>query len=192
MRKSHVSAVAVAVATVLTASQASYAQEAATESGSGLDGPMEEIVVTAQKREESIQSVPLSVAAFSGTALARSGVDSALELSRLVPNMNISRAAQTAAVRLVIRGVGAIGNTAIDPSIGTFLDGVYVPRPGALFGQFNDIAAVEVLRGPQERFSAGIRQSVASCCARPARRTNSAAAPSCSSAATTNSVSWAP
>ncbi len=149
MRKSHVSAVAVAVATVLTASQASYAQEAATESGSGLDGPMEEIVVTAQKREESIQSVPLSVAAFSGTALARSGVDSALELSRLVPNMNISRAAQTAAVRLVIRGVGAIGNTAIDPSIGTFLDGVYVPRPGALFGQFNDIAAVEVLRGPQ-------------------------------------------
>ena len=52
-------------------------------------------------------------------------------------------------MRLTIRGVGASSNSAIDPSIGTFLDGVYVPRPGSLFGALNDIESAEVLRGPQ-------------------------------------------
>jgi iron complex outermembrane receptor protein len=45
--------------------------------------------------------------------------------------------------------VGAAGNSAIDPSIGTFIDGVYVPRAGSLFGAMNDISSAEVLRGPQ-------------------------------------------
>jgi iron complex outermembrane receptor protein len=110
---------------------------------------MEEIVVTAQKRVESVQDVPLSVAAFSGETLARAGVNTVLDLQRLVPNMNITRGGQTANVRLTIRGIGAAGNSAIDPSVGTFVDGIYVPRPGALFGAFNDMAGVEVLRGPQ-------------------------------------------
>jgi iron complex outermembrane receptor protein len=110
---------------------------------------MEEIVVTAQKRVESAQDVPLSVAAFSGETLARAGVNTVLDLQRLVPNMNITRGGQTANVRLTIRGIGAAGNSAIDPSVGTFVDGIYVPRPGALFGAFNDMAGVEVLRGPQ-------------------------------------------
>ena len=121
----------------------------AQEATAGAPGAIEEIVVTAQKRVESAQDVPLSVAAFSGETLQRAGVTSILELQRLVPNMAITRGAQTSNVRLTIRGIGAAGNSAIDPSVGTFVDGIYVPRPGALLASFNDMAGVEVLRGPQ-------------------------------------------
>jgi iron complex outermembrane receptor protein len=121
----------------------------AQEATAGAPGEIEEIVVTAQKRIESAQDVPLSVAAFSGDTLERAGVNTVLDLQRLVPNMAITRGAQTANVRLTIRGIGAAGNSGIDPSVGTFVDGVYVPRPGALLTSFNDMAGVEVLRGPQ-------------------------------------------
>jgi len=143
MRTVRLSAISAAVTFALVSANAAHAQEAepAVE--------MEEIIVTAQKRVESVQDVPLSVAAFSGKTLENAGVTSVLELPRLVPNMTITRAAQTANVRLTIRGIGAAGNSAIDPSVGTFVDGIYVPRPGALFASFNDMAGVEVLRGPQ-------------------------------------------
>ena len=80
---------------------------------------------------------------------SQAGVNSVLDLPRLVPNFNVMRGTQTANVRLSIRGVGASSNSAIDPSIGTFIDGVYVPRPGSLFGALNDLSGAEVLRGPQ-------------------------------------------
>ena len=146
VRARRVSTLAIAVAAA-TAAHAAWAAESTA--GEAPTGPLEEIVVTAQRREQTLQDVPLSVQAFSGDTLALAGVDSTLELPRLVPNLNIARASQTANVRLSIRGVGAAGNSAIDPSIGTFVDDVYVPRPGALFGAFNDMASVEVLRGPQ-------------------------------------------
>jgi iron complex outermembrane receptor protein len=145
MRKVNLSAVSMAVAVALAGAGSARAQE-----GSGaVPAEMEEIIVTAQKRVESAQDVPLSVAAFSGETLQTAGVTSVLDLQRLVPNMAITRGAQTANVRLTIRGIGAAGNSGIDPSVGTFVDGVYVPRPGALLTSFNDMAGVEVLRGPQ-------------------------------------------
>ncbi|MCM2311980.1 MAG: TonB-dependent receptor, partial [Steroidobacteraceae bacterium] len=145
MRNTSLSAVSAAVAVALAAVATARAQE-----GSGSTPvEMEEIIVTAQKRQESVQDVPLSVAAFSGETLATAGVSSVLDLQRLVPNMAITRGAQTANVRLTIRGIGAAGNSGIDPSVGTFVDGVYVPRPGALLTSFNDMAGIEVLRGPQ-------------------------------------------
>jgi iron complex outermembrane receptor protein len=147
MRKLHASSVTAAVAAVLAASQGASAQDAFPDPGASAG--VEEIVVTAQRREESIQDVPLSVQAFSGATLVEAGVDSVLDLPRLAPNFNAMRGTQTANVRLSIRGVGASSNSAIDPSIGTFIDGVYVPRPGSLFGSLNDIASAEVLRGPQ-------------------------------------------
>ncbi|HXW09917.1 MAG TPA: TonB-dependent receptor [Steroidobacteraceae bacterium] len=140
---------AAAVAAILTTGQALQAQAAELPGAAGAAGDVEEIIVTAQRREESIQDVPLSVQAFTGETLAEAGVTSVLDLPRLAPNFNAMRGTQTANVRLSIRGVGASSNSAIDPSIGTFIDGVYVPRPGSLFGSMNDIASVEVLRGPQ-------------------------------------------
>lgn len=149
MRRIQVTSVAAAVAAILATGQGAQAGEATAAAGAEASTGIEEIVVTAQRREESIQDVPLSVQAFTGQTLVEAGVDSVLDLPRLAPNFNAMRGTQTANVRLSIRGVGASSNSAIDPSIGTFIDGVYVPRPGSLFGALNDISGAEVLRGPQ-------------------------------------------
>lgn len=108
-----------------------------------------EIVVTAQKRSENVQDVPISIAAFSGETLHDSNVLDVRDLSRIVPNFTAFRSTQAANVRLNIRGIGAASNTATEPSVASFIDGVYVARPGAILTNFLDIEAVEVLRGPQ-------------------------------------------
>ncbi len=147
MSRPHSYTLAATVAVTLAIAAGARAQEANTTPGEAQ--AIEEIVVTAQKREESVQDVPISIQAFTGQTLDNAQVNSVIGLQRLVPNFTSTRAAQTANVRLTIRGIGAAGNSAMDPSIGTFVDGIYVPRPGALFASFNDIAAAEVLRGPQ-------------------------------------------
>jgi iron complex outermembrane receptor protein len=108
-----------------------------------------DIVITAQRRPENIQEVAISVVAFSGEGLAERNVTDIAGLARFVPNFNVTRGPQIASARLNIRGIGASGNTAIEPSVATFLDGIYVARPGALFGTMLDVESVEVLRGPQ-------------------------------------------
>ncbi|WP_116365745.1 TonB-dependent receptor [Parahaliea mediterranea] len=110
---------------------------------------LEEVVVTAQKRTESLQDVPLSIMAMGGEALESAGIGSADDLTRVVPNLRINRQAQASATVIRMRGVGASGNSAIDPSVAPFIDGVYIPRPGAILSSFLDVANVEVLRGPQ-------------------------------------------
>ena len=108
-----------------------------------------EIVVTAQKRSESIQSVPISIAAFSGATLEKANVTNVLDLGRIATNFSTVRSSNTGSTRIGIRGVGSLANTLIEPSVAVFLDGVYVPRSGSILGSFLDIAGVEVLRGPQ-------------------------------------------
>lgn len=110
---------------------------------------LDEIVVTAQKRPENVQDVPLSVAVFGQEALANAGVTRINELQRIAPGLQVTRGTQAANQRVQIRGVGTSGNNAVEPSVGLFVDGVYVPRPAALMGSMIDLAAVEVLRGPQ-------------------------------------------
>jgi len=149
MRCIRSSSVAAAVAAVLASSQPAFAQDEAAQGAEAQAGGIEEIVVTAQKRTENLQNVPLSVAAFSGETMAKAGIDSVVDLPRLVPNLLLNRGNQVSNLRMSIRGVGAPGNSAMDPSVGTFVDGIYVPRPGSLVASFNDMAGVEVLRGPQ-------------------------------------------
>lgn len=108
-----------------------------------------EIIVTAQRRAENIQKVPISVAAVSAQNLENANISSVLNLGQLASNFQAMRAAQSATVRLNIRGIGAAGNNAVEPSVAVFLDGVYVPRGGAAVNTMLDIAGVEVLRGPQ-------------------------------------------
>jgi iron complex outermembrane receptor protein len=106
-------------------------------------------VVTAQKRAESVQSVPISIAAFGEAQLRQSGVDDISELARITPSFTSTRQLQIASVRINVRGVGASASTAVEPSVATFQDDIYVPRPGPLIGRFYDVETVEVLRGPQ-------------------------------------------
>ncbi len=108
-----------------------------------------EIVVTAQKRTENVQDVPISVAVFSGETLEKQNVFNIEGLAKVTPNLNVAKGAQTSYVRLAIRGIGAASNTTVEPSVAVFLDGAYVPRVGAVVSSMLDIKSVEVLRGPQ-------------------------------------------
>ncbi len=124
------------------------AEEVDTANDSDLGG-FGEIVVTAQKRAERAQDVPISISAFNDKTLTEANIQDIYDLPKLAPNFNMNRGSAVTAIRLNIRGVGAAGNTAIEPSVATFVDGVYVPRPGAMFATFFDVSGIEVLRGPQ-------------------------------------------
>lgn len=110
---------------------------------------IEEIVVTAQKRAENIQDVPISISAFSGEFMQDSGVNTLQDLSTYTPNLSLTQSSQVANNRIIIRGVGSVGNNAIEPSVAVFIDGVYYPRPSSVVGSLTDLESVEVLRGPQ-------------------------------------------
>jgi len=110
---------------------------------------LEEIIVTAQKRTQSIQDVPISITAFSGDFLKESGIQTIEDVSHMAPNFSISTSSQPTNSRISIRGIGASGNSAIESSVGVFVDGVYYPRPGSVIGMLVDIKSFEVLRGPQ-------------------------------------------
>jgi iron complex outermembrane receptor protein len=110
---------------------------------------VEEIIVTAHKRAESIQDVPISITAFSGDFLAENGLVSIEDVSRMTPNFSIATSSFATNNRMIIRGIGSVGNSAIESSVGVFIDGVYYPRPGSLIGMLLDVETFEVLRGPQ-------------------------------------------
>ncbi|HMO74520.1 MAG TPA: TonB-dependent receptor [Sphingopyxis sp.] len=107
------------------------------------------IVVTAQKRAENIQDVPISIAAVSGETMEAANIVTVLDLGRVATNFQTVRSSNTGSTRIGIRGVGSLANTLIEPSVAVFVDGVYVPRSGAILGAFLDVEGVEVLRGPQ-------------------------------------------
>jgi iron complex outermembrane receptor protein len=123
------------------------AQDAAAPASDAAD--MTEIVVTAQKRSERAQEVPISISAFAGSALTQANVTQIADLTRLVPTFNFGSAPGSVSARYSIRGLGSFANSAIEPSVATFLDGVYVPRPGSLNSGLLDVQSLEVLSGPQ-------------------------------------------
>jgi iron complex outermembrane receptor protein len=145
------SAIALVVMALAAPASAQEAAPATTQDAAPVqpDTQLGDIIVTAQKRSESVQKVPISIVALSGAALQAGGIRSVLDLPQAVPNLQANKGPTTASVRLSVRGLGAYGNSAVEPSVGTFVDGVYIPRPGSLFGSFLDISGAEVLRGPQ-------------------------------------------
>ena len=107
------------------------------------------VTVTAQKRTESVQDVPISVLAFNQDMLEDAGVADIRDLGRISPGLSIATSAQTTNTRVQVRGVGSAGNTAMEPSVAVFVDGVYVPRIGSMLAGLNDVVSAEILRGPQ-------------------------------------------
>ncbi len=108
---------------------------------------LEEIVVTAQKRAESLQDVPISVSAMSGEKLAEAGIPSMGDFSAYVPNFNVTSNAIGDVIS--IRGIQSGILASIEQSVGTFVDGVYRGRGTQSRFSFLDVGTVEVLRGPQ-------------------------------------------
>ena len=119
----------------------------------GAFAEIEEIVVTATKRVENIQDVPIAVTAISETQLERAGVDTFRDLPRLSSSFTMnSTDTQTGSATFRIRGVGTTGNNiGLEQSVGVFLDGVYISRPGIALSDMMDVQQIEVLRGPRER-----------------------------------------
>ncbi|VWX50204.1 TonB-dependent receptor [Novosphingobium sp. 9U] len=107
-----------------------------------------DIVVTAQRRSERLQDVPITVNVVTGAALSSSGVSLSSDLPTLVPALNFSHVAGAGTVFL--RGVGSnAANPNDEPSVATYIDGVYIASPYANIMDFNNLERVEVLKGPQ-------------------------------------------
>ena len=120
---------------------------AGTSSGVFAQGALEEVVVSATRRAESIQDVPISVAAVSGDTIQDLGIMDMEQLSLLIPNFEINSA--SILPNLYIRGLGSGATHSIEQSVGRFVDDVYIGRAAINLHGFMDLAGVEVLRGPQ-------------------------------------------
>jgi iron complex outermembrane receptor protein len=112
---------------------------------------LEEVIVTAQKRSESLQDTPISISAFSQEALNQQGISSIDDLQGKVPSLNMTPfPIQNTSLRLFIRGVGASDiQVTQDPAVGVYVDQVYIGRSTGLALELADLAQIEVLRGPQ-------------------------------------------
>lgn len=111
---------------------------------------IEEIIVTAQKREQSVQDVPIAVSAFDSAFLDDAGVDDVLELQFFVPGLTVYNNQTSAQTNFNIRGVGTAGNSlSLESSVGVYVDGVYRSRQSSAINDLIDMQRVEVLKGPQ-------------------------------------------
>jgi iron complex outermembrane recepter protein len=108
------------------------------------------IIVTATKREQTLQDVPISVSVTSAETIERAQVRDLLDLQTLVPSLKVGQLQSSANTNFIIRGFGnGANNAGIEPSVGVFIDGVYRSRSAAQIGDLANIQRVEVLRGPQ-------------------------------------------
>ena len=118
------------------------------------DFVLEEIVVSARKRSESLQDTPISITAFSGAELQARGIDRMDDIANYTPNLTFQNSpghsGSSSAAAVYIRGIGQQDFVpTVDPGVGIYLDGVYVARSlGAVFDVV-DVERIEVLRGPQ-------------------------------------------
>lgn len=148
-------ALQVAVCSLLAAGHAT-AQEATgdTAGASELDALMAEVVVTARKREESLQDAPIAISAFSGESLAVRGATTIADVGAIVPNLtyqnNPGSSGASSVATVYIRGVGQrdfLGT--LDNGVGFYIDDVYIARTIGATVELLDVARIEVLRGPQ-------------------------------------------
>ena len=110
----------------------------------------EEIVVVAQKREQTLQQVPVAVSVVSGDVIKDSQILDVKDLQFLVPSLKVGQLQTTANTNFRIRGFGnGANNAGIEPSVGVFIDGVYRSRSASALADLPNLERVEVLRGPQ-------------------------------------------
>ena len=114
-------------------------------------GPvLEEVIVTAQKRSESLQDVPVAVNAFTADTIQEAGINNAADLGIMTPSLTVTSNTNPFNTRLTIRGIGTAQNDpALEPSVGLFVDGVFIGRTGLGMSDLTDIERIEVLQGPQ-------------------------------------------
>ena len=138
--------VAIAIATAPARSQTASEDQAQVH-----DGRIEDIVVTARRTEENLQTTPVAVSATTGEALKRAQVNDVVALQSMAPSLSIAPGvAQPAAANIGIRGqISTDALIAVDNAVGLYFDGVYIARSSGSLMNLVDVSRIEVLRGPQ-------------------------------------------
>jgi outer membrane receptor protein involved in Fe transport len=135
-----------ASAVVLAGLGATSAAQAQTSDQQTVDS----IIVTAQKREQNLQDVPVVVTAIGAKLLQDTGIRDIKDLTILTPGLTVTSTSSEASTTARIRGVGTVGdNPGLESSVGVVIDGVYRPRNGVGFGDLGEMERIEVLKGPQ-------------------------------------------
>jgi iron complex outermembrane receptor protein len=118
--------------------------------GAGEGPEIEEVIVTAQRREQRLQDVPIAITVVDAEALDRFSVNSIEGVQTLVPTLTLRKGTTVANSAVVLRGIGTISfSLAAEPAVSTVVDGVVYARSGQAFNDLYDIQRIEVLRGPQ-------------------------------------------
>ncbi len=134
--------------TALTAIAAAVA--AALPAAHAADEGLAEVVVTAMKREQTLQDVPVAVTVTSAETLRNAEIHDILDLQTIVPSLRVTQLQTSTQTNFLIRGFGnGANNPGIESSVGVFIDGVYRSRSASMIGDLVNVERVEVLRGPQ-------------------------------------------
>ena len=111
---------------------------------------VEEVIVTATKRETNLMETPLAVSVITQEQMALQGLSRISDLSSLVPNLVVGNSGEDSGGSIAIRGVSSNNYTELgDPTVAIHVDGMYTPRAQAALALAHDIERIEVLRGPQ-------------------------------------------
>ncbi len=114
------------------------------------ESQLDEIVITATKREQTLQEAPVAVTVTSAETIEQARITDLSDLQSIIPSLRITTLQNSTQVNLVIRGFGnGANNPGVEPSVGLFIDGVYRSRSAASIGDLFDLERIEVLRGPQ-------------------------------------------
>ena len=133
----------------LSVGSVAFAQDTASQASDEADDE-DVIIVTATKREQTLQEVPVAVSVTSSAAIERAQVRDLKDLQTLVPSLRVSQLQSSASTDFIIRGFGnGSNNIGIEGSVGVFIDGVYRSRSASAISDLPNLQRVEVLRGPQ-------------------------------------------
>jgi iron complex outermembrane receptor protein len=153
-KRSHTRTLAICGLATLAISNVTLAQQPAGESQTANAETLDEIMVTARRRAESLQDTPVAVTALSADALERQQIVGTTDLDKVAPNLQFhsygTLTGNNSAAQVFIRGIGQTDATpAVDPGVGIYIDDVYMGRAVGGAMDFRDIANVQILRGPQ-------------------------------------------
>jgi iron complex outermembrane recepter protein len=149
MRISRLAVACLAGVSASALSTAAFAQ-ATTPPAAEDNGETEVVIVTATKRETTLQSIPVAVSVTSAQTIAQAQVRDLNDIQTLVPSLRVSTNQSSTNATFIIRGFGnGANNAGIEPSVAIFIDGVYRSRAAASIGDLPNLQRVEVLRGPQ-------------------------------------------
>lgn len=136
--------------TIAAASVSLILADSAKAQNDGADRVIEEIMVTATRKETSLMVTPIAVSAFDQKELDRQNITTVTQIAEIVPNLQIHESAVDSGTSFTLRGVTSNNNTELgDPSVALHVDGIYSPRPQGALALMYDLERLEVLRGPQ-------------------------------------------